>query len=127
VAVGDEFFALMQAGLLACPVNVLSATVGQVDQFRLLHFSDSRALEIETRIVFRYDRIVSGCVAQFSSRTNTAGNDRVWINQALVTSLYLRLGQAGENRKLGAGRGIEYARMADAIADPFHSQNTTGE
>ena len=122
MTIGDELFALMQAGWLARPVNVLPTPVGKVNQLRLLDFGDACPLEIEAGIVIGHYGIVRGLITQLGGGTDSAGNYGVRIDDPLIASLDFRPGQTGKNGQAGNGRGvIKIEGAMHSIARPLDS------
>ena len=116
MAVGDEFLAFVQAGLLVRPVNVLPSPVGKVNELRLLHFGDPRTLEIKACVVLGNHGIMRSCVPQLGGGTDPAGNDGIGIYQPLIAGLDLGMRKPGEHGQAGSQRGT--LENAGAVNSP---------
>src|SRR5260221_5273596 len=107
--VGQKFVAVVQAGLLVHPVDLVTTPVGEVHQFRRTYLHQSRSLVVEARIVVGNCKVMLGCLAQFIARSYSAGNHRIRIHSPLIASLNLWW-------RKGVGKVCRGILRADAMA-----------
>jgi len=128
LTVGDQRFALVQAGLLARPVNSLPPAVGKVHQLRPLDFDEARSLEMETGIVFGNHGIVRGSIPQLGRRTDSAWNYGIRIDEPRIAGEDLRPGQTGKNGQTGTGGWlIQNEGAMYSTASPLDARRTNCE